>query len=206
MFLHQEYLSRHQIDAGWMGYPTNGTLVFRSVNPDRHRWLLLSFIKQGPEYHPQEYRVETVVPKRNCGEHSGPHGICGTTRRHVLDEDDSGILWDSFEVWIRKYISKAHKLRMVRDPVERELTLWEMYVYCNDSRFANWGFAFKKLLFHTLDLEQSVEKRRLRLKELKSVMKAHSPKMLQRFELCVSNYKEDKWIGENEKRLLNSND
>tara|TARA_Y100000034_G_scaffold43496_2_gene53057 strand:- start:1509 stop:2087 length:579 start_codon:yes stop_codon:yes gene_type:complete len=191
MFLHQEYLNRHDIDVGWMGYPLNGTLVFRSTNPDRHRWLLLSFQQCGPEYHPQQYNVDIVTPKRNNGD------IGGHRRRF-------SILWDDFEVWVRRYITKAHKLRMVKDPAERELTLWEVFVYCNDQWFADWGFAYKKVLFRTLNLELPLEKRKEHFVAMKDMLRQY-PKMLQRFESNASHYQEDRWIGENDEKLFNSN-
>lgn len=202
MFLHQEYLNRHKIDAGWMGYPNSGSLVFRSTDPDRHRWLLLHFQKEGPEYHPQTYKVDTIVPKRNVGE------IGGHRKRHIIKSNgnnNNGILWDEFEVWMRRYITKAHKLRMVKDPIERELTLWEVFVYCNDNWFADWGFAYKKVLFRTLNLDRSLDERRDQFNAMKDILRSAHPKTLRRFQSNAAHYQEDGWIEENDKRLLNSN-
>lgn len=193
MFLHQEYLKRHKIDADWVGYPAKGTLIFRSINPDRHRWVLMSFQQQGPEYHPQEFTITTIVPKRNAS------GLSGHQRQHRMK-------WDDFEVWVKRYMAKAHKLRIVKDPTEKELTLWEIFVYCNDQWFADWGFAYKKILFRTLNLELSLEERSEFFSQMMDMMGSSYPKMLRQFDSNMSCYKEDGWIGKNGKRLLNSND
>jgi hypothetical protein len=193
MFLHQEYLKRHKIDADWVGYSAKGTLIFRSTNPDRHRWVLLSFNQQGPEYHPQEYIITTIVPKRNNG------ALNGHQRQHRMK-------WDDFEVWVKRYMNKAHKLRIVSDPTEKELTLWEIFVYCNDQWFADLGFAYKKVLFRTLNLESSLEERSEFFGQMMDIMGNIHPKMLRQFDSNMSCYKEDGWIGKNGKRLLNGND
>ena len=193
MFLHQEYLSRNKIDSSWVGYPAKGTLIFRSNNPDRHKWVLMTFSQQGPDYHPQEYSITTTIPKRNCG------GINGHSRQHKMK-------WDAFEGWIKQYVAKAHKLKIVKNPIERELTLWEIFVYCNDHWFSDWGFAYKKILFRTLNLELTLEDRSTFFSQMMNMMGNSYPKMLRQFESNMSCYKEDGWIGENDKRLLSSND
>jgi hypothetical protein len=193
MFLHEEYLKRHGVDADWVGYARAGTLVFRSTDPNRHRWVLMSFTQKGPDYHPQEYSITTTVPRRNSGH------LNGHQREHRIK-------WDEFELWVKEYMTKAHKLRIVKDPDESELTLWEIFVYCNDHWFSTWGFAHKKMLFRTLDLGLPLEERTEFFKAMMEVMRNYYSKMHRQFESNMAAYKQDGWIGKNAKSLLNSND
>lgn len=194
MFLHQEYLKRHKIDAGWMGYPKTGSLVFRSIDPNRHRWLLLSFRREGPDYHPQEYIIHTTIPKRDNGQFRGY-------------QKNYRIKWDEFEIWLKRYVTNAHKLRMVKNFTEKQLTLWEIFVYCNDQWFAEWGHSYKKTLFKTLDLNSSLKERKKHFEHLMEVMSSNASyaKMRHSFETNLSQFREDGWIEENGKKLLHCN-
>lgn len=164
-----------------MGYPQSGSLVFRSINPDRHKWLLLTFQKDGPEYHPQRYRIDTIVPSRNHG------SIGGYRSKHDVQ-------WDDFELWIKNYILKSHKLRIVQDEKERQLTLWEAFVFCNDSYFSEWGFSDKKKLFKTLDLNATVDARYEHYNDAIKTLYAHNQRTHRQFEHSAIAYLKDGWI------------
>lgn len=185
MFLHQEYLKRQNIDIDWTAFPSSGSLVFRSAEPKRNRWVLVNFDKEGPDYHPQTYRIHTIVPLRNHG--GGGNGIGGYSKRHK-------ITWESLDDWISKFIVKAHKLRIIKDPLEKKLTLWEAFVFCNDNMLATCKTQDRRILFKTLDPSLSFEERSKNLDQLIRDYNSSDYNIGYAFESNLSQYNNDQWI------------
>jgi len=127
-YIIEEYINRNQLKLDWFIHVDRGCAIFRSRDPSRYRWLILQVEQKGVEHHPKNYEVSIRIPKHDGM--SKPPGTPYHTRIETIG-------FDQFDPVMRKLFSQLMlKMRPVLDPIERELTLWEMFIFSHDSQLS----------------------------------------------------------------------
>ncbi len=138
MFLHQEYIQRNGLDIDWIGHPQRACLILRSNNAFRHRWVIVQFHVNGPDFHPKHYDLTVSVPRKANPKAGINFGF--STKKYKIQ-------WDQLDYTLRSWLKRASKkFRVVKSKHERELTLWEMFVSTHDSMLSKVPFETKKSL------------------------------------------------------------
>jgi len=169
MFLHQEYLDRSGIDIAWMGHPSKANLILRSSNPYRYRWVIVQFHLSGPDTHPKKYDISYLVPKK--------HNIKGP-----FVSKKQSVFWDQFDYTLSSWLHRAkRKFKILRTKEEREIALWEMFVYTSEDSFAKLSYETRKCLCNSLDPRVAIEERHKSFVAMQDALESRYSKMYMAF-------------------------
>lgn len=152
MRLCEEYFKRHSINDVPVAYHCSaGSLILRTTDPSiwKSRWILISIAWENHDFHPGKYKIGFNLPI-----HDG-----------YLDK----LLFTQFPPTIKKwheyedfFIDWSANLEAVVPVVGLEevfLAAWEMFVFSYDSWFNERPDEIKRLLFDSLDKENTIHQR-----------------------------------------------
>lgn len=169
MYLVEEYINRHQLNVEWVGHVDKVSMIFRSKNPMRFRWMIVHANLTGQNHHPYYYDVNFLIPKMNKEvsrerEYAPSKPSSNGPFKIVKDK----VNHDQFEYFIRSLMKKSlKKFNFLKTKEERELALWEMFVFTSDRNLAVLPFETKNSIARSVDPTASVADR---YKSLMSVM------------------------------------
>lgn len=129
MYLHEEYIKRHNLEVPLVRYSEYVNLFLRTKD---FKWQVLSGEWREDDRHPGKYFFRWLRPKHNS-----------YTEREWFEDiaDFDPIYWDQYEDFIYKWIRSSRFTRQsgfyaVEDEPEVSLTAWEIFLYTHDGWLA----------------------------------------------------------------------
>ena len=182
MRIFEEYLDRHKIDVPIVRHCNIGTLILRGDN----RWVTLSIKWENHDYHPGQYHINMNSPI-----HDGYLNEIIFTKNAPIYKK-----WDEYENFFLKWGQNYPRLKPISDPKEVVLAAWEMFVFSCDSWFSKKDSDTKKLLFESLDKDNSIELRYKKYQEMLSIIEIDCPPMLRiwKYEVLVRTQNYAFWL------------
>jgi len=129
MYLHEEYINRHQLDVPIVRYSEYVNLLLKTKD---FKWQIFSGEWRDDDRHPGKYFFRWLRPKHNS-----------YMEREWFEDitDFDPIFWDQYEDFIFKWVrgsrfSRQSGFYAVEDDLEVSLTAWEIFLYTHDGWFA----------------------------------------------------------------------
>jgi hypothetical protein len=175
MRLSEEYVARRQIKVPMVIHNPVGSILLRSAGPerwDRPRWLILRYKWEHHAVRPGKYCIEIARPV-----HDG--------YKHEMFKQDTVIkYWHQFEDYLLNWIGNIDA-QVVLGKQAVVLGAWELFVFTRDSWFATQNHECKRLLFESLDRQQTLEARHARYQDLIMWLSVQQPAVLRSWKYDV---------------------
>lgn len=135
----EEYHKRYKLEVPFIKHNPMSYLFIRDSSEQFVDWKVFHIVWNSPSGHPGCYVFRQLKPVRNS------HGS-GTRSRYYCDflnylkfieEKKDTVHWDEYDSFILKLLNNLDKDKIIKDKKTLTLTAWEMFIFANDSFFAN---------------------------------------------------------------------
>lgn len=166
MYLHEEYIQRHELDVPLIQYNLRSKILLKRSNP--HNWRVLSLDWQFDWGHPGFWYYFLLEPihssyKESCNWHKVKLTTFDNWNQYDEFDEFMTIYWDQYDKFIKDIAHNHTDWMVCENSMEKELFYWEVFVYVCDNWIAENDIknnqAFIKNLFLSLDQSLSLEDR-----------------------------------------------
>lgn len=185
----EEYFARHGItDAPVAHHSESGALVLRTCDRQlwRNRWILVKIKWEDHPHHPGQYIVEMNSPVHD-----------GYAKNQLFTHwPPIYKKWHEYEDFFLDWVNGLQGVVPVRGVKEVTLAAWEMFVFTHDGWFLKQQPDTKRILFESLDKENSLEIRYARYQDVALFLSLHHPAILRswKYEVLASVQDYSDWL------------
>jgi hypothetical protein len=173
MYLQEEYIQRHGLtDVAVINHVTNGSILLKMDQG----YILMTISWKESQSSPGHYYINYYTPIHD--------GYARSRYFHKIPDVERELDWDEYNSFIYNW-SKGQIDPVIGDK-EVILAAWEVFVYCCDGWFVDYGTqTLEKLIFRSLDAESSIDQRFQGYQEALVLMSTEFPAMLKAFKYEV---------------------
>ena len=188
MFLHEEYLSRHNINLPFVVHGKDSSLILKNTSlPSSWRVFKVCFTRSG---HTCAYRIVYLGFRHN-----------GYRDKKYLDVlfESSKVHYDQLENYLLSTVKiiDFSGFKPVLNFNESMIFLWESFLYTHDAWIAGrFKKDFLNLVVETLDLNKSTKERLFLIRKAWDVLSKQPDDTLRNFDNNFKNFIDDKsgWL------------
>lgn len=188
MRLYEEYFKRHSIsDVPMVHHCSSGSLILKTTDYSvwETNWVVISIHWMNDDYHPGRYCITVKTPIHN-GFSNDRYNKFFSFLTYVKKNSDE------YENFFFDWCDSLKSIVPITDPEELILSIWEMFVFCHDDLFVKQSQQIKRILFESLDKNNSMHDRNESRKKIIDFISTNYPKTLKswnyEFLVCAENY------------------